>query len=104
VPFDVERIERTTSTGGLKFSFLGYDAEIEPTIRESIQEAIMAEKQPEIQFRDAIGKWWKRDSGGRLSQLRGPTTKAETATKGRLVMSPSSFWPISAPSNEADQD
>lgn len=56
-----------------------------------ITETVIAEPPPEIQFRDAVGRWWKRDEKGRLSSIVGPTrSRMETRIRSSMPFSRSS--------------
>jgi hypothetical protein len=47
------------------------------------EETVLGEESPEIQFRDALGGWWRRDSAGRLLKISGPT-RITTSTRFSL--------------------
>jgi hypothetical protein len=45
-----------------------------------------SEQQPTIQFRDAVGRWWKRDSAGRLLKRTGRTTRYTVKTRSGAIL------------------
>lgn len=45
-----------------------------------------SEQQPSIQFRDAVGRWWNRDSAGQLSKRSGRTTRYTVETRSGVIL------------------
>jgi hypothetical protein len=77
------RSEKRSGSVGLKLFFY----EIESSRTE--EKLVLGEESPKIQFRDAVGRWWRRDSTGRLSRIKGPpsiiiNTHTSTSTRFRF--------------------
>ncbi len=64
----VTRSETRTVSASVGIPFVGIEANVSRT-----EETVLGEESPEIQFRDALGRWWRRDSAGRLWKISGPT-------------------------------
>jgi hypothetical protein len=62
----VTRTQTRSVSTGVSLPFVSIEA-------SRAEETVLGEESPEIQFRDAVGRWWRRDSTGRLSKISGPT-------------------------------
>jgi hypothetical protein len=77
------RSEKRSGSAGLKLFFFEVEA-------SRTEEKILGEESPEIHFRDALGRWWRRDKIGRLSRIQGPTKITIThTTRTRSLFGPS---------------
>ena len=57
------------------------------------EKIVLEEGSAEIQFRDAVGRWWKRDDTGRLSRINGSkriviSTREYTSSRTRIWPGP----------------
>jgi tetratricopeptide (TPR) repeat protein len=62
----VTQAQKITVSTSVSLPFVNFEA-------SRTEETVLGEESPEIQFRDAVGRWWRRDSNGRLSKISGPT-------------------------------